>query len=505
MKNSYGKSVSPLQVFLFERFEYDKNGNRITKETVFGKLEYSYDSENRLLSIGTPGSQFVNFVNDRNGNLLKKNSPLEECDYVYDFENRLTSVNVRDIENGSVSSRAFRYDALGRRNAVMNDDGIIRRKLYDGFSFDVLKEGPCFAGGNFTDKYAPEGPWEESSSGGERYRHLNDASSKSRYAMLDSADSESEDFTFFLKPLNVNGQPVAVRKDDDLMYFGKDNLGSVRNISFHNANDSVPLDYDAFGSAVNSFMVFQCGAGYNSKQYDKVSGFYNYGFRDYASSLGRFSSMDPIRDGHNWFVYTNSDPVNFYDPWGLDITGGKGKYLMNEGPWVNENLGYSESETIGKYGCVIAGVCRNYNSLTGEDMNPSDLNANKSYFSDGTGDFNFQKFADDKNLGLIDSRTKNGDDMTESMYGLLLSDKKFTVSVQVKYNEDGDLHWVGVDAVLGKGDGKLKIQIAPTSQNDKSKSSRRRDGWTISEDGKEMEVDITDVTGIVAFYEKKEG
>ncbi len=317
MKNSYGKSVSPLQVFLFEKFEYDKNGNRITKETVFGKLEYSYDSENRLLSIGTPGSPFVNFVNDRNGNLLKKTSPLEECDYVYDFENRLTSVNVRDIGNGSVSSRAFRYDALGRRNAVMNDDGIIRRKLYDGFSFDVLKEGPCFAGGTFTDKYAPEGPWEEASSGGERYRHLNDASSKSRYAMLDSADSESEDFTFFLKPLNVNGQPVAVRKDDDLMYFGKDNLGSVRNISFHNANDSVPLDYDAFGSAVNSFMVFQCGAGYNSKQYDKVSEFYNYGFRDYASSLGRFSSMDPIRDGHNWFVYTNSDPVNFYDPNGL--------------------------------------------------------------------------------------------------------------------------------------------------------------------------------------------
>ncbi len=32
---------------------------------------------------------------------------------------------------------------------------------------------------------------------------------------------------------------------------------------------------------------------------------------------GRFATVDPIRDGMNWYVYTGNDPVNHIDPWGL--------------------------------------------------------------------------------------------------------------------------------------------------------------------------------------------
>jgi hypothetical protein len=28
---------------------------------------------------------------------------------------------------------------------------------------------------------------------------------------------------------------------------------------------------------------------------------------------------DPVRDGSNWFAYVNNDPVNYVDPWGLEI------------------------------------------------------------------------------------------------------------------------------------------------------------------------------------------
>ena len=31
----------------------------------------------------------------------------------------------------------------------------------------------------------------------------------------------------------------------------------------------------------------------------------------------RFTTVDPIRDGSNWFVYVNNDPVNYIDLWGL--------------------------------------------------------------------------------------------------------------------------------------------------------------------------------------------
>ena len=31
----------------------------------------------------------------------------------------------------------------------------------------------------------------------------------------------------------------------------------------------------------------------------------------------RFTTVDPIRDGANWFAYVNNDPVNYVDLWGL--------------------------------------------------------------------------------------------------------------------------------------------------------------------------------------------
>ena len=47
------------------------------------------------------------------------------------------------------------------------------------------------------------------------------------------------------------------------------------------------------------------------------TGLYNYGYRDYSPHTVRFTTVDPIRDGTNWFAYVNNDPVNYVDLWGL--------------------------------------------------------------------------------------------------------------------------------------------------------------------------------------------
>jgi len=41
------------------------------------------------------------------------------------------------------------------------------------------------------------------------------------------------------------------------------------------------------------------------------------GVRYYSPEIGRFWSLDPIRDGLNWYQYAVSNPVNFTDPKGL--------------------------------------------------------------------------------------------------------------------------------------------------------------------------------------------
>jgi RHS repeat-associated protein len=57
--------------------------------------------------------------------------------------------------------------------------------------------------------------------------------------------------------------------------------------------------------------------GYTGKPYDALTGLYNYGYRDYQPQMARFTTVDPIRDGSNWFAYVNNDPVNWVDPLGL--------------------------------------------------------------------------------------------------------------------------------------------------------------------------------------------
>ena len=38
---------------------------------------------------------------------------------------------------------------------------------------------------------------------------------------------------------------------------------------------------------------------------------------EYSPQTVRFTTIDPIRDGANWFTYVNNDPVNYIDLWGL--------------------------------------------------------------------------------------------------------------------------------------------------------------------------------------------
>ena len=54
----------------------------------------------------------------------------------------------------------------------------------------------------------------------------------------------------------------------------------------------------------------------------------NHGYRDYSPKTARFTTVDPIRDGHNWYAYCSNDPVNFVDLWGLSAEDKVGKQAI---------------------------------------------------------------------------------------------------------------------------------------------------------------------------------
>ena len=65
---------------------------------------------------------------------------------------------------------------------------------------------------------------------------------------------------------------------------------------------------------------------------------YDYGFRDYSPVSARFTTIDPIRDGSNWFSYVVNDPVNYVDLFGLYVKNNTGHWVLiklEEGGFVS--------------------------------------------------------------------------------------------------------------------------------------------------------------------------
>ena len=94
----------------------------------------------------------------------------------------------------------------------------------------------------------------------------------------------------------------------------------IRTSNIHSM-DFGSVSYDIFGSPyqkTGSFLATDSlDFGYLGKPYNADTELYDYGFRDYSPETARFTSVDPIRDGRNWFSYVVNDPVNYVDLWGL--------------------------------------------------------------------------------------------------------------------------------------------------------------------------------------------
>jgi RHS repeat-associated protein len=89
-------------------------------------------------------------------------------------------------------------------------------------------------------------------------------------------------------------------------------------------------EYDAFGTPYKGDLSGGMNYGYTGKPFDATTGMYNYGYRDYQPSIARFTTVDPVRDGSNWFAYVNNDPVNWVDPWGLSASEKKAVVILSE-------------------------------------------------------------------------------------------------------------------------------------------------------------------------------
>ena len=57
--------------------------------------------------------------------------------------------------------------------------------------------------------------------------------------------------------------------------------------------------------------------GFTGQGYEPEAGLYAFTYRHYNPQTMRWQTLDPIKDGLNWYEYCGGDPVNWVDPMGL--------------------------------------------------------------------------------------------------------------------------------------------------------------------------------------------
>ena len=224
------------------------------------------------------------------------------------------------------------------------------RTIYDGLSFEVVKEAETFLGTRGItssatgeanlNNYNPHG---SDHTRGTRYYFIRDRGQELRTGKSGEAlpDRTKGVRTY----LYLNGERVAVNNlyntNHGQYYYGSDILGSVKFVSGQGGQEVRRIEYDVFGGIYKGNSPYGLETGYTGKPYDAVTGFSDYGFRDYSPTQARFITEDPIRDGENWFAYVGNNPVNWIDPWGLEIILHKGSTLirfMEDGDWEYDSV-----------------------------------------------------------------------------------------------------------------------------------------------------------------------
>lgn len=418
---------------LSESYEYDSRGNMIRKTNPYGVISYNYDSENRLVSWGNSGS--ISY--DANGNMISRKSNFMEMKCDVSSENRIKRMMIRDLLDGSEFVREYEYDALGRRCALWKSESGKRKNSYLGGGMFIFS-----CRNDFSDRveepssvYAGTRDGKSLKQSSERYIFIEDNCASREYKRPASRKFISDDYLLYDPRGNVlscfsEGSSYGAEKS----VLMSDSAGSLC-AEIGSAGLSKIYDYDLHGEPLSDSPEF----GFAGKMFDSASRLYDFGFRDYEPAFSRFCSVDPVRDGINWYSYCDGNPVSFFDANGLYAVPMKEQHMQDMGNVPlgdtsvkiittvnNKGVEIQVDKTVyaSKEGCLVTAAAEALSALSGIPVTNDFINRCKSNFS---GEYISWKGLE-KNYGLEKHNVYNsGENLldlsnAEKMYDLLFRD-----------------------------------------------------------------------------------
>ncbi len=274
------------------------NASRVLTNTVDAvTTTYGYDDIGQLESESRSGYS-ASYTYDGNGNRLTRTVNSVTEDYAYDDGDKLQTVKI-----GGVTQKSYGYDTAGRTTSVVSGSGTTTLAYdYEGRITTITY--PSTATNTFT------------------YNGLD-----TRVSKVDSAGTATykRDGAGVTAPVLSDGgavyTPGISERRSSTTTFLHNGLKNADSQTGTGQTVTATKQYDAFGNMLTSTGTWQGPFGYAGSfgyQEDADSSLKLLGHRYYDASTGRFLTQDPIKEGRNWYVYCDSNPVTRLDPDGND-------------------------------------------------------------------------------------------------------------------------------------------------------------------------------------------